>query len=100
MHCDSGGRRHLPKKLIDNNCSFFVPFSSIKNITAVQRRFRTTSKYFEHFTLPASDKCVFFPFSDDNTEVETYPQASTLSFDENRSLNDDTFTSKEYSFSK
>ncbi len=43
---------------------------------------------------------VVFSFSDDKPEVESYAQPPSISFDENRSMNDEPFTSREYSFSK
>jgi hypothetical protein len=41
-----------------------------------------------------------FSFSDDEAKVESYAQKPSISFDENRSANDESLTSREYSFSK
>ncbi|XP_028407111.1 cyclic AMP-responsive element-binding protein 3-like protein 2 [Dendronephthya gigantea] len=43
---------------------------------------------------------IVFSFTKDKPEVDSYPQQPSISFDENRSINDDSFASREYSFSK
>ena len=79
------------------------------NFAYVLVRSRTLLEYKEETEQPQSSLnishylrafSVVFSFANNKPEVESYPQSPSISFDENRSTNDDTFTNREYSFSK